>query len=178
MTANLSTRAASAVLCAGLTLWVMPVHAQQPCAGFSWNVSRELALFAGEPATLTAGTDGSAAPLLSIGRLYRLQLRPVADVHFAAAPGKRNGLASGFAGLAALEIGASGKYRFAVDAPFWIDVVTDGGLMQASGHQGDAGCSGPHKLVEFDLPAAGRLLLQFSGASDDSVRVTVTAVAH
>jgi len=177
MGANHATRASWAMLCAA-ALSAMPARADDPCSSFTWDVSRELALFTGQATALTAGTDSGAAPSLSLGRLYRLQLRPLGEVRFVAAPGKGNAVETGFAGLAAIEIRSPGAYRIAIDAPFWIDVVADGGLVRSTGHQGAAGCSGPHKIVEFEFPLARRLLLQFSGADADSVRVTVTEAAR
>jgi hypothetical protein len=84
------------------------------------------------------------------------------------------GAESGYAGLATLDIKAPGKYRFALDAPAWIDVIADGGAMNPSGHQGAAGCTGPHKIVEFEFSVARRVTLQFSGADMPALRLTVT----
>jgi hypothetical protein len=37
-----------------------------------------------------------------------------------------------------------------------------------------AGCSAPHKIVEFELEGAQPFVVQFSGATADSVRLTIT----
>jgi|HubBroStandDraft_1064217.scaffolds.fasta_scaffold128439_2 hypothetical protein len=168
----------TALLGIAAALAATPAAAADACAGFTWDVSREQALFAGHATTLTAGADSATAPALATGTLFRLQLKPIHDVTFVAAPGKKNAAEGGYAGLAVLNIGTPGTYRIALDGPFWIDVVADGGLVNSTGHQGAAGCNGPHKIVEFEFPVARQLLLQFSGTGDPNVRVTVTAAHH
>jgi len=161
-------------LMALVTLCSAPALAADPCSGFTWDVRRELGLFAGRATDLAAGGDSAAAPTLAMEHLYSLKLRPLNEVTFVAAPGKKNGAESGYAGLAALDIKAPGRYRFALDAPAWIDVIADGGAMTSSGHQGAMGCTGPRKIVEFEFSVARRVTLQFSGAEQAAVRVTVT----
>jgi hypothetical protein len=161
-------------LVAILTLSSAPLLAADACSAFTWDVSRELKLFNGPATALAAGTDSAAAPGLAMERLYALTLRPLNEVTFVAAPGKRNGGESGYAGLATLDIKAPGKYRFALDAPAWIDVIADGGAMNTSGHQGAPGCTGPHKIVEFEFSVARRVTLQFSGADIPALRLTIT----
>jgi hypothetical protein len=161
-------------LVAILLLTAPPLPAADPCSSFTWDVSRELALFAGPATALAAGADSGATPSLALDRLYSLTLRPLNEVTFVAAPGKRNGAESGYAGLATLEIKAPGKYRFALDAPAWIDVIADGGAMNTSAHQGASGCAGPRKIVEFEFSVARRVTLQFSGADAATLRLTVT----
>jgi hypothetical protein len=161
-------------LMAILALASAPSFAADPCSGFTWDVSRELRLFAGPATSVSAGADSAAAPALATGRLYALTLRPLSEVTFVTAPGKRNGAENGYAGLATLDIKTPGKYRFALDAPAWIDVIADGGAMNTSGHQGDSGCAGPRKIVEFDFSVSRRVTLQLSGADSPAVRITVT----
>jgi hypothetical protein len=161
-------------LVAMLLLISTPGLAADPCSGFTWDVSRELSLFAGPATTLAAGADSAAAPSLAMDRLYSLTLRPLNEVTFVAAPGKSNGAESGYAGLATLDIKAPGRYRFTLDAPAWIDVIADGGAMTTSGHQGASGCNGPRKILEFEFSVARRVTLQFSGADTPAIRLTVT----
>ncbi|HEY6452968.1 MAG TPA: hypothetical protein VIX87_10265 [Steroidobacteraceae bacterium] len=137
-------------------------------------MSVERALFAGAPAAMPAGTDTASAPVLAPGRLYALQLHPVAQVSFETTPGRHRAPSDEYAGLAALRIAHPGSYRIAVDAPFWVDVVADGGLMDPRAFQGAPGCSAPHKILEFEFPVARQLVLQFSGAADHVVRLSIT----
>ena len=165
-------------LIAILMLPAAPLLAADPCSGFTWDVSRELSLFAGPATALAAGADSAAAPSLSMERLYSLTLRPLNEVTFVATPGKRNGAESGYAGLAMLDIKAPGKYRFSLDAPAWIDVIVDGGAMNTSGHQGASGCTGPRKIVEFEFSVARRVTLQFSGADTPALHARRTIFRH
>jgi hypothetical protein len=151
-----------------------PVLADDACLDFKWDVSKERALFAGTPQTLTAGKDLKSAPAVVPDRLYKLQLANQDQVSFAAPPGRKGGDAATFAGVAHLKIPAAGSYRVAVDLPIWIDVTWNGALVPAKDFQGQHSCSAPHKIVEFDLIAAQPLVLQFSNAASDSILLTVT----
>jgi len=79
-----------------------------------------------------------------------------------------------YAGIAVVTVPAPGSYRLAVDIPFWIDVVSEGALVKAKDFQGQQGCSAPHKIVEFELAGAQPFVVQLSGATADSVRLTIT----
>ncbi len=153
-----------------------PARADDPCAGFKWDVSKERALFAApvQPQAQPAGRDGTAAPVVVPDRLYVLRLAPLDQVNFSVPPGKTAQGASSFAGLVELKIPAAGTYRIAIDLPLWIDVATNGKLVPAKDYQAQHGCDAPRKVVEFDLDGRERLLLQFSGADRQTVRVTVT----
>jgi len=156
--------------------WV-PAWGADPCGGFSWNVAQEQALFAGPPQAGTAGSRADAAPTLAVQKLYELALTAQEQVHFAVPPGKRALADGAYGGIVRFKVPADGPYRVSLDQPFWIDVVADGKLVPSKDFQGRPGCSAPHKIVEFVLPASQDLLLQFSNAVSARVRVTVTASA-
>jgi hypothetical protein len=141
--------------------------------GYKWDVTREHALFAGTGTALSAGKDVKSAPALVAGRLYELQLRPQATIVFAVQPGKKIPDDGQYAGLAALELAGDGDYRVAVDAPAWLDVAADGKLAAVEDFQGQHDCDAPRKVVQFDLKGTG-LVLQVSGASKATIRLTVT----
>jgi hypothetical protein len=162
-------------LCAASVMPADALAADPACAGFSWNVSRERALFAGTATSLPAGADSGSAPPLTPGRLYALRLQPAAKVSFVTAPGKRTPIDGGYAGLAALRIPAPGIYRIAVNAPLWIDVVADGGLMSVKDFQGAHDCDAPRKILEFEFRVPRQVMLQFSSATDGEVRIAITA---
>ena len=143
-----------------------------PCSGFSWNVAHERALFKEVPQKISAGASPADAPAISPGRLYELALVPYPRVRFAATPG-RNRSAAGHAGLATLLLSTAGVYRIALDQPFWVDVIAQGSPIPSRDFQGRAGCHAPHKVVEFALPAATPLTLQFSAGDASTLRVAV-----
>jgi hypothetical protein len=150
--------------------------ADEPCAGFKWDVSKERALFGSSALPQAAGKNSVSAPGLVPNRLYRLQLLPASEVAFSVPPGKKPLIEGTYAGLAALKIPASGSYRISVDLPLWIDVAAQGQLVPAKDYEGQQGCDAPHKIVEFELDAKQPLLLQFSGTPEATVRLTVTRV--
>jgi hypothetical protein len=150
-------------------------QAQDPCAAFTWNVAHERALFSGAPKAQTAGRDEPTAPTLLTDTLYELQLSADTGVRFVTAPGKKQHGAGPYAGLVKFSVGAAGTYRVAADQPIWFDVVRRGEQVAAKDFQGHAGCSAPHKIVQFDLPAGAALTLQISGGVNQTVRLTVTS---
>ncbi len=148
-----------------------------PCSGYKWDVSMVRALFRSAAAVLqAAGKDGGSAPVVMPDRLYRLALKRLDEVTFSAPPGKTPYDQGTFAGLVALKIPSSGSYRISVDLPLWIDVAVNGERVPAKDYEGQQSCDAPRKVVVFDLDAKKPLLLQFSGVSQASVRVTVTRV--
>ena len=151
-----------------------------PCAGFSWNMARERALFAAAPQSIAAGRELKSTLLLTPDRLYELQLGEQGQVSMPLAPGRKSVGDAGYdgqaryAGLARLQLPRAGSYRISLDQPAWIDVLADGKMLDSSGFQGRPGCLAPHKIVQFALPAGPQLLLQFSAATVPRLRVTIT----
>jgi hypothetical protein len=153
----------------------LPAHADDTCLDFKWDVSQERALFAGTPTAVTTGKDLASAPVVVPNRLYKLRLAPQDRVAFPATPAKKTPSSAAYAGLAVLKIAVPGSYRVAVDLPLWIDVVSQGALIQAADFQGQHACAAPHKIVVFDLAGVQPFMLQFSSAASDSILLTVTA---
>jgi hypothetical protein len=154
--------------------YVTAAFAADPCSGFKWDVSKELALFGGQGVALSAGKNVASAPALGTDRLYQLTLPPQSEVAFALAPGRMKSNDGVYAGLATLKLDAPGNYRISVDASLWIDVVGKGQLAAMTDFQGQQSCDAPHKIVEFDLNGAKEFMLQLSGSANATVRLTVT----
>jgi hypothetical protein len=157
-----------------LCLATAAARADDPCAGFAWDVIHERALFATDAKALPAGKAVASSPALTVDRLYQLQLSSQPEVSFAAPPGKKMLTDGAYAGLATLIVDKAGVYRVSLDQSFWLDVVANGVLIGSKAFQGRAGCSAPHKIVEFVLPAGAPLTLQFGGATSQTLRVTIT----
>lgn len=149
--------------------------ATNPCTGFRWNLAHESALFATRGTSAAAGRDSATAPVVRPDRLYDLSLSPQQDVHFVLRPEKRALTDGAYAGLARLRVATAGLYRISIDRPFWVDVVAGGQIVESQDFAGRPGCSAPHKIVVYALPA-GNLVLQLSGAISPRVRVTLTRV--
>jgi hypothetical protein len=103
-----------------------------------------------------------------------LSLSAQDQIALAAPPGRHANFAGAFAGVARIHTPAAGSYRVSLDQAGWIDVIAEHGVISASDFTG-GGCSAPHKVVQFELPA-GDLTLQLSGVKNPLVRVTVTPV--
>ena len=148
-------------------------RAADPCDGFVWNVRVERALFAREALPATAATAVEQAPELAVATPYAVLLAPQEHVRFAVPPGKKAVPAGAHGGLVTARTTRAGRFRISLDAPAWIDVVAAGQAQPSQAFQGRAGCSAPHKVVEFELPA-GQVLIQVSASGSDRVRLTVT----
>ncbi len=149
-------------------------RADDACAGFTWEVGHERKLFAGEGQSLAAGSTLAASPSLSTDRLYQLELPRQSEVKFVASPGRHRPPDGLYAGLARLTVDTGGAYRISLDQSLWVDVIANGLAIQAKAFQGRPGCSAPHKIVEFVLPAGTSLTLQISGGSVPTARIAVT----
>ncbi len=163
----------AAVLLCGAAAALPAAAAAAPCAS-SWDVQHEVALFGTPAQALTAGVDQAGAPRIRADRFYALHLTPQPQVRFAMPPGKVMLNDGAYAGLVRLKVTQPGSYRVSIDVPFWIDVVAGGKELPTEDFTGLRGCSGPHKLVEFLLPANQDLLLQFSGATTAQLHVAIT----
>jgi hypothetical protein len=151
------------------------VHAaDDPCAGFKWDVAHERSLFVGKAMTERAGADVTQAPAIEPDHLYELMLTRQDQVHFQAPPGKAPRTGGTFAGLLRLKVAKPGLYRISVDQPFWIDVASGTELVHSTDYQGAPGCSAPNKIVQYLLPAARDLMVQVSGIQSAQARLTVT----
>jgi hypothetical protein len=146
-----------------------------PCSEFSWNVAQERALFASPAAGLTMGAGTDPAPLLVTNELYSVRLQPRSSVNFTVLPSKRMPVEAGYAGQFSLQIPAAGVYRISGDSAFWIDVVVAGKIIDSKDYQGQKGCTAPHKIVEFTLPAAVPIVLEVSSVLSQDIRLAITA---
>jgi hypothetical protein len=159
-----------AVVCAALA-------ADDPCAGFSWDVGRERALFATTAEAVPAGRDVASAPWLVPDRLYELTVAPQERVTFASPPGRNTPVDGASAGLARLSVTTAGDFRVSLDQGFWVDIVAGHELVASRDFQGRPGCRAPHKIVLYSLPGGQDLVLQVSGAAGSRLRIAITAAA-
>lgn len=156
--------------------------AEDPCAGFSWDVGHERGVFATAPEVLAAAQSPAAlrsASELTVDRLYELKLTRQTGVSYVIAPGRPSATEAAYGGLVHLRVPSTGVWRISLDAKLWVDVLADGVAIQSGDYQGRPGCSAPHKIVEFTLPAGRSLTVQLSGDSAPTVKFAVTrAPAH
>jgi hypothetical protein len=160
------------LLLAGL-LWVLAAP-PDPCASFSWDVSRELEGMRSAPQAIGAARRPDALPRLELEKLYSLSLAPQSEVRFAHPPGKPMLADGAHAGLVVFGVAAAGRYRISSSGPHWLDVVDNERLIASRDFQGRPGCARPHKIVEYELPAGRNLVLQLSGGVGKAVDVLIT----
>jgi hypothetical protein len=172
-------RRLSATLTVLALIVAMPTFAAETggCAAFTWDVSKELSVLDQPAASIDAGKSATAAPRAQLDHHYTVALAPQNDVKLAAKPGKPMLADGARAGLVAFHTTKAGAYRVAITSGHWIDVVDGTNVIASRDFQGQRGCEKVHKIVEFDLPADRDLLLQFSGATTESVGFAITAVA-
>jgi hypothetical protein len=153
------------------------VAADDPCAAYKWNVTEERAVFSQKPQSEAAGHDAASAPAMKTKTLYQLSLSPQNGVKFVVPPGKKELPDGAFAGLVHFRVPTTGPYRISLDHGFWIDVVSHQALIESTDFTGAHDCAAPRKIVQYNLPAGEDLVLQFSGATQDKVRVAITPAA-
>jgi hypothetical protein len=146
--------------------------ADDPCAGYPWNVAHERTLFAAPAHAGMAGRDAGSAPAIRLDRLYELSLAPQREVQFAVRPSDKTLARATYAGLVRLKVPAAGLYRISAADRSWIDVAVGGELLHPRSFMGREGCTAPRKIVQFEL-ASGEIVLQVSNATDQ-VRFLVT----
>ena len=147
-----------------------------PCSQVAWNVRAERALYAGTPQEVGAAENVDLAPAVEPGHLYSVHLMPEDAVAFAGPRGSELLDESGYGGLLLLRVPSAGRYRVSVDSSLWVDVIRDHHPAKSAAWQMAPGCTAPHKIVEYELPAAGDFVLQLSGGLDVEAHVAVTPV--
>ncbi|MBV8854805.1 MAG: hypothetical protein JOZ93_01890 [Sinobacteraceae bacterium] len=149
--------------------------AEDPCEEFSWDVHHERTLFSRSPSVLSAAKSNTAATAVAPDKLYELHLVAAAQVEFTVPPlGHHSNEHGTYGGLVQLRLPSAGIWRISLSEPDWVDVVKDGAVVQPKDFQGRHGCSAPHKILRYELPAGTALTLQLSAASSAEVRLLVS----
>ena len=143
------------------------------CSGYTWDVSRERALFSTQATAVTAATSAAPAPALEPGRLYAVTLADQQQVAYPVAPQKKGHAGGTHGGLLRLHVPSAGQYRVALSDAAWIDVVAGHEPVPSAAFAGAHGCTAPRKIVQFSLPAGRDLVLQLNGA-DERILVSIT----
>ncbi|WP_298091581.1 homogentisate 1,2-dioxygenase [uncultured Sphingomonas sp.] len=128
------------------------------------------------PVAAAQNTRGVSRAMLPIGTSVRAALHPFAELAFTVPPPPKASSPAAQGGLFAFSITRPGRYRVALDAPAWVDVVAAGRAATAVAHGHGPACSGIRKMVDFDL-RAGRYLLQVAGHEGSSLTLMVTPTA-
>src|SRR5271170_5078621 len=136
------------------------------CDSYTWDVSRERALFATIPTVVVASTEMKGAPRIRGGQLYELHLSPLPQIGIL--PGDASRPVK-YAGLASVEIATSGTYHVALDNDAWVGTVSGIAANIPRGFEGAVGCTAPRKLVDFELSAGKIYTVQISASPTASM---------
>lgn len=123
------------------------------------------------PGAVRTGAAARGAPALTPGKAAVATLLPGAGVRYAVAP-EKPGAAGTHGGVLALTVPAAGRYRVALSAGAWVDVVRGTAAATSVAHGHGPACTTMRKMVDFDLKP-GRHLLQIAGAPAATLTVMV-----
>ena len=148
-------------------------HAPVACPATPAPLPPELAGWARQ-SPVHAGAAAARATLLPIGKGLVATLLPTSTVAYAVPPEKQGSPASS-GGVFAFTAPTRGRYRVALGAGAWIDVLSGitPTVSVAHGHGPD--CTGVRKTVDFDLEP-GRYLLQVAGSGSAKLSMLVARV--
>lgn len=150
-----------AVLLGGASPAQEQATAQPPCPANPVALPAEMAGWR-RMVPLKAGTSAAKATDLAIGEGARLALLPAAGLAYPVPPAKPGDAASK-GGIVSVRVPVDGRYRIALGAGAWIDVVKDGKALPSAAHSHGPACSGIRKMVDFDL-TPGRYLIQLAAS--------------
>lgn len=122
-----------------------------------------------------AGATAKAATALPLGVGITATLRPTPEITYAARPEKPGASASS-GGMFAFTVRISGRYRVALGAPAWIDVLNGTSPVVSVAHDHGPDCTGIRKTVDFDLKP-GRYLLQVTGNGSATLPLMIAHVS-
>lgn len=108
-----------------------------------------------------AGAAAKVATTLPLGVGVSATLLPTPKIAYAVRPQKPGGSVSS-GGIFAFTVPAAGRYRVALGAGAWIDVLSGTTPAMSVSHSHGPDCTGVRKMVDFDLKP-GRYLLQVAG---------------
>ena len=145
--------------------------AEEPsgCDKFKWSIDREkAALTAPDRIKLVSGGELAALPSTGV----TLALRPPADANLPSPPERapKEGTFAGFANIKAAP--KAGLYTVSLSAGGWVDLVQDGHFLKPKGFSGATDCDGIRKTMKYEM-SASPLVLQISGAREDSVSIAI-----
>lgn len=128
----------------------------------------------GEAVPLIAATTPAAARRLVVplGAARKLALAFGSGVEYAAPP-ERPDAGAGKAGMIAFDVAKAGRYRVALSAGPWIEVVRDGKTAKSVAHGHGPDCTGIRKIVDFEL-SPGRYVLQLTASDTPEVTAMVS----
>ena len=121
-------------------------------------------------AVRAAATPKVATPL-PVGVGVLATLIPTPQIAYAVRP-EKPGRSASSGGIFAFTVPAAGRYRVALGAAAWIDVLSGTTPAASISHGHGPDCTGVRKMVDFDLKP-GRYLLQVAGNASATLPLMV-----
>ena len=121
-----------------------------------------------------AGARVKAATTLPLGAGITAMLLPMPAVTYAVRP-EKPGTPANRGGMFAFNVFNSGRYRVALGAAAWIDVLSGSSPATSVAHSRGPDCTGIRKMVDFDLKP-GRYLLQVAGNASPTLSLMIVRV--
>lgn len=144
------------------------------CRIGDWDMQAEQHLFQTAPRSVGAARQVSDPRAeLAPGQLWAVTLLGETEVRLVAAVHRRPLPRVSFAGLAAVTVPMTGRYRITIDGPAWIEIVHDDHALPTTRFGSQRACPLFRKSVEFELAAGLSHVLQFSHAASAVLRVTI-----
>jgi hypothetical protein len=145
------------------------------CAAFKWPLVNERKAF--EDKAIESVASGTARGAFK-AQAFSLTLLPDTEVPFTLPPRKRKKEADAkrFGAIVAFSAPPkAGTFQVTLSGEAWIDLVQDGKSLKSADHSGVKDCPGLRKSVRFAVGDAP-VVLQISGASEESIKVAITSV--
>ncbi len=143
------------------------------CRGADARLPPELAGWS-RPAAATAGASAAGAAPLIPGTAVEASLRPTRSIAYALPP-KKPGEPASSGGIFSLTVAAAGRYRVALGAGAWVDVLRGATPVASVAHAHGPACSNVRKMVDFDL-GPGRYVIQLAGSTAPRLRLLVARI--
>lgn len=124
-----------------------------------------------KPTPLKAAATDPTKAQLTLARAVTATLLPAPGIRYPLRP-EKPGTPATHGGLFAFTVGEAGRYRVALGAGAWVDVVKDGAAITSVAHGHGPDCSGVRKMVDFDLEP-GRYMLQIAGNATPTLALMV-----
>lgn len=154
-----------------------PAFSQSPdaCGQFAWPITQEQKLF---NATGLAQLHSGETLKLSSASAAAVRLKKMSDVQLSRAPERMPKNPDAFAGMIEIDsIEKPGLYQLTASEEAWIDVIQNDTFVKSAGHSGKRGCPEVRKSIRFML-VKGPVIVQFSGADADTIKLALLPVAQ
>jgi hypothetical protein len=151
------------------------------CENYAMPLSKELSLWDQSEIRVQGARDVKSTASLPAGQRVNLSLHMQKKVSLPAKPEKDFSKGEPtFAALATMEVKRDGLYRVSLGSKVWLDLVESGSevpqIVPAAHFEMQTGCRKIFKVVEYNLKAGRKYLLQISSSREPAAQVLTSFV--